>query len=241
MNIEKIKQKTIVGQVMDQLKQLIASGSYKTGDRIPTEKELAEMFGIGRSSVREAIKTFQHLGILEPHVAKGYYVCDRDNITKEALTWSMLLGKNDFLELMELRLVMERQGYIYLMEKHKLNPGSIDKTINELTKEINAMAAAIEANQPEVRIVADYNFHGIVIGACGNYLFNSIYQTLRSFVFEEIKAAQSTVDDLSGIPSSHQKLVDCIKTHDVFQIMTESQNHIKEIKEILAHNHKAKP
>ena len=61
MSIEKIKKTTIVEQVMEQIKALIASGAYKSGDKIPTELELAESFGVGRSTIREAIKIFNHL------------------------------------------------------------------------------------------------------------------------------------------------------------------------------------
>ena len=65
VQIKKVKQKTVVEQVMDQIKNLIASGQLKPHDRIPTETELAQMFGVWCSTVPLAIKTFQHLGILE--------------------------------------------------------------------------------------------------------------------------------------------------------------------------------
>ena len=47
MPLKKVKQKTVVDQVMDQIKELIASGEYKPGDKIPTEMELAKDFGLG--------------------------------------------------------------------------------------------------------------------------------------------------------------------------------------------------
>ena len=55
MAADKIKQQTVVSQVMEQIRSLIAAGEYKPGDKIPTEKELAERFEIGRSSIREAM------------------------------------------------------------------------------------------------------------------------------------------------------------------------------------------
>ena len=95
VNISKVKQKTVVEQVMDQIKNLIASGQLKPHDRIPTETELAQMFGVGRSTVREAIKIFQYLGILEVSPRTGTVVGDYTNVSTEALTWSILLRKND--------------------------------------------------------------------------------------------------------------------------------------------------
>ena len=80
----KIRQKTVVEQVMEQIKELIASGKYKPGDKLPTEHELAEKFGIGRSSIREAIKIFNYLGVLKSKAAKGTFLSDRGNISAEA-------------------------------------------------------------------------------------------------------------------------------------------------------------
>jgi GntR family transcriptional repressor for pyruvate dehydrogenase complex len=93
---------------MDKIRELIASGRFKTGDRIPTEGELAEMLGIGRSSIREAIKVFNYLGVLDSQTAKGTFVCERSRISAEALTWSILLGQDDYYDLIDTRGADER-------------------------------------------------------------------------------------------------------------------------------------
>ncbi|MCK4515895.1 MAG: FadR family transcriptional regulator, partial [Spirochaetaceae bacterium] len=51
-----ISQQTVVAQVMSRVKDLIASGQYQPGQQLPTEQELAQQFGVGRSSIREAMK-----------------------------------------------------------------------------------------------------------------------------------------------------------------------------------------
>ena len=51
------------------------------------------MFGVGRSSIREAIKIFNYLGIMESKAALGTFISERSNISREALTWALLLGK----------------------------------------------------------------------------------------------------------------------------------------------------
>jgi DNA-binding FadR family transcriptional regulator len=84
MKVNKVRQKTIVEQVMDQFKDLIASGQLRPHDKIPTESELAQMFGIGRSSVREAIKIFQYLGILEASPRKGTFVATTQRLHRGA-------------------------------------------------------------------------------------------------------------------------------------------------------------
>ena len=60
MKIEKVTKNTVVRQVMDQIKTLISSGQLNPGDKLPTETMLAEQFGTGRSTIREAIKIFEY-------------------------------------------------------------------------------------------------------------------------------------------------------------------------------------
>ena len=117
MSIEKIKKTTIVEQVMEQLKALIASGAYKSGDKIPTELELAESFGVGRSTIREAIKIFNYMGVLKSQAAKGTYVEERSNISSESLTWSLLLGEDELNEMIDLRGSIEIWAMLKLSEK----------------------------------------------------------------------------------------------------------------------------
>jgi DNA-binding FadR family transcriptional regulator len=71
VRIRKISKKTVVEQVMDQVKELIVTGQFRVNDTIPPEVELAKMFGIGRSTIREAIKLFNYLGILKSEPGKG--------------------------------------------------------------------------------------------------------------------------------------------------------------------------
>jgi DNA-binding FadR family transcriptional regulator len=82
---ERIYQKTVVVQAMEKIRLLLTSGQYKPGDKIPTEHELIERFGIGRSSIREALKIFQHLGILKSQVSKGTFLCDKSRLSTEAI------------------------------------------------------------------------------------------------------------------------------------------------------------
>lgn len=112
---DKIFQMTVVEQVMDRIKTLITSGTYKPGDKLPTELELAERFGIGRSSVREAIKIFQYLGVLESRVPKGTFLRPRSQISTEAITWALLLGDDDVNDILELREVIEQRALAHLL------------------------------------------------------------------------------------------------------------------------------
>lgn len=70
---KKIKNKSVVQTVVDSITKAIINGELRPGDKIPTEMELAESFGVGRNSIREAIKILVYYGILEIRSAEGTF------------------------------------------------------------------------------------------------------------------------------------------------------------------------
>ncbi len=236
--VKKIKQKTVVEQVMEHIKDLIASGQYKPGDKLPTENELAERFGIGRSSIREAIKIFNYLGVLESKAAKGTFLSDRANISQEALSWSILLGKDEQQELIETRGAIELWSIITLTHQQVSNPEKLTTTIKELQEQVNHMKLSLDAGQRNNMVEADYTFHNIIVKSTGNALFYSIYKTLRSFMLEEIIQSQSDYTDPEMIVSEHQAIIDTIKNGQASQSIEVFSSHIENIKNRLQINKK---
>lgn len=212
--VKQIRQKTVVDQVMERIKALIASGAYKPADRIPTELELAQMFGIGRSSIREAIKVFQHLGILRTLPAKGTFVCDATNVSIEALTWSILLRKNDMYELLQLREMLEEKGIQELCAGVKRNDPATDAVLAGCALELGTMAKSLNSPDVDVLIDSDYRFHQAIVKGSGNSLYLAIYETLRSFTREEIRSAYLRSSWRKGAVEYHKAILDAIKAGD---------------------------
>ncbi|MDR1587179.1 MAG: GntR family transcriptional regulator [Treponema sp.] len=172
---EHIQQKTVVAQVMEKIRELITSGLYKPGDKIPTEQELAERFGIGRSSVREAVKIFQYLGILESRVPKGTFLCNRSQISTEAISWSILLGDDDMWEILELRQVIEEAAFLSVMTRYIRDAQSCRTVIQGLEGEIGNMKSALAEGSLEKLTLADYNFHGLIIREGNFWNFSGLW------------------------------------------------------------------
>ena len=164
---QKIQQKTVVVQVMDRIRELILSGAYKVNDRIPTESELAEMFGVGRSSVREAVKIFQHLGVLEARVPKGTFLCDRTKISQEAITWSLLLGQNNLREVIELRRIIESAGVSALVRELQRKTENGRAVLRRLQEVLSHMREGASGKSIEALVQADYDFHATIVEATG--------------------------------------------------------------------------
>lgn len=233
MAIKKIKKTTVVEQVMEQIKNLIASGAYKPGDKIPTEFELSESFGVGRSSIREAIKIFNYMGVLRSQAAKGTFVEERSNISSESLTWSLLLGENELNEMIDLRGSIEVWAMFKLTDEIKSNSPEGLSVVEELKTIIKTMRSSAKEKDRANLIEADFRFHNIMIKGCNNTLFTSLFDTLRSFLYDEIKQSQLDYKDLTKIPNEHDILLNALLTGNKSTVYTAYSNHISNIKERL--------
>ena len=233
LNLAKIKRKTVVAQVMDKIRQLISSGQFKTGDRIPTEGELAARLGIGRSSIREAIKVFNYLGVLDSQTAKGTFVCDRASISAEALTWSILLGRDDYRDLIDTRGAIEMWSLVLLAERYGQDPALVAEPLAALEGQLQRMRRAIAAGEREELAKADYDFHAAAIAGCGNRLFTAVYGVLRAFMYEEIEKSHQDFTDIATIIQEHEEFVKAVRSGDPLVAQRTVRTHVASIKKRL--------
>ena len=236
MSIKKIKKTTVVEQVMEQIKTLISSGAYKPGDKIPTELELSESFGVGRSSIREAIKIFNYMGVLRSQAAKGTFVEERSNISSESLTWSLLLGEDELNEMIDLRGSIEIWSMFKLAgEIFSKNPVGLT-VVEELKSIIECMRTASLEGSRKKLIELDFNFHLKIMESCNNSLFLSLFDTLKSFLYDEIKQSQLDYQELSLIPKEHDELLNALLSGEKSTVLLAYSDHISNIKERLRNN-----
>ena len=103
--LKKLNSESVVQQVINCLTDAIIHKELRPGDKIPTEMELAQTLGVGRNSIREAIKILVYLGVLEIRRAEGTFVCEGWSESMiDPLIYGIILDKSDSYDnLMELR------------------------------------------------------------------------------------------------------------------------------------------
>lgn len=178
LTFSKIKSSSIVEQIIDALTNAIIHGQLKPGDKIPTETELMELFGVGRNSIREAIKMLISYGVLEIRRAEGTFVKQGfSGIMLNPLLYGVILSSSSSsqLALMELRELIE----IGLMKlaKQKLTPNSRE----ELIRQYHCLAESFEEKPHSVQAVfqADNLFHESISSVCQSPLIDSMNTTVR--------------------------------------------------------------
>ncbi|MEE8440378.1 MAG: GntR family transcriptional regulator, partial [Spirochaetia bacterium] len=209
--VQTISQQTVVSQVMSRVKGLIASGEYQPGQRLPTEQELAQQFGVGRSSIREAMKVFQHLGVVESKAAKGTFVQDRANVSVEAITWAILLGDDDLKEVFDLRQAIESICFDRLAGGVERGDKATQPVLARLDEVVRNMRHAATERERAVLVDLDYRFHETIIEAGGNRLFIAIYHTLQAFMHREIETSYTRISDLAAVAEDHGEIVAALK------------------------------
>ena len=105
---EAVRKTKLYEEVAKQIERLIVEGGLKPGDKLPPERELAELFQVSRSSLRDAIRTLELTGLLEPRHGEGTVVCDLSADLLVNPLANMLTRKRELVaELLDVRKMLE--------------------------------------------------------------------------------------------------------------------------------------
>jgi GntR family transcriptional repressor for pyruvate dehydrogenase complex len=167
-NIEPPVRRNLAQAVAGQLMQLITSGQLQPGDRLPSETELKERFGVGRSTVREALNGLVLLGAIEVRHGQGAVVIGAPTPTQSALDGALRKALNS--ELLEAREVME-----IAIARCAAERGSDDDfgRLRAILDEADAKVA-----QEGVAIAEATTFHLVLAEAAKNRIFAEFLQSI---------------------------------------------------------------
>ena len=192
-----------VDLVIDRIKTLLIERKLKPGDLLPSENVLAESVGLGRGTIREAMKILAAFGIIEIRRGDGTYIATSANRKIfDPLIFSLIIANTDSEELIQLREMME-VGVIDLIIKN-----ATDEDIEELKTAHQEMENLVNASVDDLdRLNAfDIEFHRVMARITRNHLVENIYNFVID-IFAPTINARYAVD-------VHRKLLDAIITRD---------------------------
>lgn len=166
-NFQEIRIETPVDKIIRQIRELITSGQLNPGDKLPPERKLSERLGVGRSSVRDAIKKLEFYGILKTLPQSGTIVAGMGMTALEGLISDVLKIENsDFASLVETRVLLET-------ESTKL--AALRRTDQDITDMREALEAyAHKATVNEQAVEEDLMFHLKIAEASKNVVLKSL-------------------------------------------------------------------
>ena len=215
IQLKRIKSESVVQQIIDSLVEAMIRKELRPGDQIPTEMELAESLGVGRNSVREAIKILVYFGVLEIRRAEGTYVCEGFTETMiDPIIYGIILDKAGSYEyLMELREIMEAGVLKLAMQNAE------EEEIKKLRIQLDRMKREIEIGPDNVDRVfhEDNEFHSIITAMGHNPLVQKIEAVVRTLTHSmRYETVRTMIESGKGqeLYQAHAKLLQILENKD---------------------------
>jgi GntR family transcriptional repressor for pyruvate dehydrogenase complex len=164
---------SVTEEAIDKIQELIISGSWGPGDRLPKESELAAQLGLSRNSLREAVRALSQLRVLEVRQGDGTYVTSLEpELLLESTSFvSHLLVGESALELFEVRRLLE--GAAAALASARIDAAGREALGAKLQK-------MVESETVEGLVEADVEFHAVIARATGNTFLTSLLASLSS-------------------------------------------------------------
>ena len=226
MPIAKRRKEDVTVKLIAVFKQLIAEGTLEPGGRLPAERELAESFGVSRSSLRQALKVLEIMGVISQRVGDGTYLNKgADAILREPMEFLILLDGISAHELMEARLLVEPE----LAARAALR-GS-DEDVAEIYKELRAMEAAKEDH---AKFVAhDLLFHQAVFHAAGNRVTSLMFSVVHKSLDKLITMTSQVVEPEHTL-TLHRRIYQAIRKRDQDESRRRMTEHLVDARDLLS-------
>lgn len=157
--------------IIKQLRQLITSGQLKPGDKLPSERQLSEKMGIGRTYVRDAIKKLEYYGVLKTLPQSGTIVSKLEIASLDGLITDILrMNGTDFFSLVETRVLLETNAAVLAAERRT------EKNLEHLAQTLEAFR--IKGEKTGKAVEEDLMFHIAIAEASQNSVLKSLMMIL---------------------------------------------------------------
>ena len=226
INFKQIERTTVTENIIDQIKEKILSGEIKPGEKFPSERVLAESLCVGRTSVREALRALQYMGVLEVRCGEGTFLSKNTSIFAEHFKASHLLKRFSVRELVEARKIVEGST-VYLAAKRS----SPDE--RHILQEIYLQA---EKNSGDERkfLNADFDFHKKIAEMSQNSVLVEMLFTVRELTLKENTDVIKKYGQIEQALLFHRKILEAILACDPARARREMIEHLENIENTIA-------
>src|ERR1035437_7299774 len=229
-----IERSKLTTSVFERLLSYVVRGSWKPGDRIPPERDLCQQLGIARTSLREALKAMELVGMLNSRVGDGTFVCPRSEFLSRPLLWAFTgMDQEELHDIMESRLVIEESIACLAAER------GTEEQIAKIAEAVQLMRDNIARN--ETILEADMAFHLAVSTAAQNELLRNAVQLLRNLMRQGIYHKLLIPDIERSILKGHVAIYSAIARRSPLAAKRAMRRHLEETMTIVTRLMKRSP
>ncbi len=218
--------KTLLPQsVAREIQAMIQAGQLKAGEKIPSQREFSQKFGISRASLREALLTLETLGLLKTEAGRGTFVSASDGAARQSGNMAPWRYSESYpvFDVFQTRILLE--GEIARLAAGRLSQAQLEAMENA-TKSMEVCWA----NQDLLANVdADLDFHGTIVSACSNTMLKALYQTVRDQVTETQRQPIPITDPerMRQSIAEHRRIIAALRANDGNEARSEMEAHIR--------------
>ncbi|SDK75200.1 transcriptional regulator, GntR family [Franzmannia pantelleriensis] len=185
-----IERSSVAMQILERIKTALIRGELQPGDYLPSESELTHSLGIGKSSVREAIKMLQAIGVVEVRRGQGTVIRrEPGDPLVDPMAFGMILARGMTRDVMEFRLMFEPAYTLQAM--HNATPADHVR----IRQAIDDMEAAI--NNGEQTAHHDVAFHRGILYATHNPMTIRVGETLIQLIEAALETSMQTLPEVA--------------------------------------------
>jgi GntR family transcriptional regulator, transcriptional repressor for pyruvate dehydrogenase complex len=228
-----IKPVKVSDKIYEQLRDMIYRGELRSGDRLMSERELAETLHVGRPSVREAIHKLHEHGLVDSRRGVGTFVCSKEDRADNKPLLQVLNGQDfTIVELLEVRSALESNSAALAARR------STDQDIKIIEQSLNRLLNVRESR--ERNLDNELSFHMNIAYASKNtvqvHLMKSFYDVLyygMNLVFPTL-IKDTKLDDMTY--DQHIRIFEAIKNRDSVLAGKTMESHIQSVLDICIEN-----
>jgi len=206
----------LIDQAVARLRQQIISGGWPVGARIPPEPELTELIGVGRNTVREAVQSLVHAGMLERRQGSGTYVLSDSEL---GTAMGREIAGAHQRDVLEVRRSLEVECARLAAQRRTA------EQVTELRDLRDRRAAARASGDLDVMVAADLVLHHTIAVAAKNPVLLALYENLQDAITASIRF---NFEHLVGDDDAHSLLVEAIAAGDTAAAMAEVDGYLSE-------------
>jgi GntR family transcriptional regulator, transcriptional repressor for pyruvate dehydrogenase complex len=195
-------------QVVNHLRGLIQQGKLKPGERLPSERELAEMLHVSRPTLRAGLSTLSAMGILESRHGSGTYVVELNGSpVLSAAPLRLMAALHGFSsdEMFEARLALETTAAGLAAER------ATAEELATLAEELAGIFASID--DPETFLIHDVEFHRGIAVASRNRIIAALTEMVVTAMYDTRRETVHNAQDLKESAEWHRRMYRAIRQH----------------------------
>lgn len=227
--VAEVKNEKVYRTIINHIKDEILNGNLKKGDKLPSERDMADKFKVSRASVREALIALEMVGLIESKRGSGNYIRESfDNSFLEPMSIMFILENMSARSIYEFRCALELEAIVIATEKIEYEEIiNLENILNNLTKSDNE----------EDKSALDKQFHYAIVKATKNLILINFYETISKLMDNFIKISRGKILSSKGnevLIESHTKIFNALRDRNTNLSYKEMKNHLEIIKQSLS-------